>query len=75
MSSLDVKDKIEDCYSGYGREDFVLTVDDIADLINGKILSGDVSAGEYGVTIQLSENAKFILNSLFVICGRLEGKS
>ena len=67
MSDLVAKTTIEDCYCGYGREDFVLTLDDMVALINGRALSGDVAAGEYGITISLSDRARDVLNSLFVI--------
>lgn len=65
MSDLIAKTTIEDCYCGYGREDFVLALDDIVALMNGRALSGDVACGEYGITISLSDCAQDVLKSLF----------
>ena len=55
MNELIPKPTIEDCYAGYGREDFVLSYDDLVALFNGKALSGDVACGEYGITISLDD--------------------
>ena len=55
MNELIPKMTIEDCYSGYGREDFILTEDDLVALFNGKALSGEVACGEYGITISLCD--------------------
>lgn len=55
MSELVPRMTVEDCYCGYGREDFILSIDDLAALFHGKALSGDVAAGEYGITISLND--------------------
>lgn len=62
MSNLVPRMTIEDCYAGYGREDFILSIDDLAALIHGKALSGDVACGEYGITISLDESVLKMLN-------------
>ena len=54
-NNLVPKMTIEDGYAGYGREDFVLTIDDLAALYQGKALSGDVAEGEYGITISFDD--------------------
>lgn len=55
MSELIPKMTPEDCYCGYGREDFKLSFADLVALFNGKTLSGDVAEGEYGITISLDD--------------------
>ena len=62
MNNLVPRMTIEDCYAGFGRYDFILSMDDLAALIHGKALSGDVSEGEYGITISLDESLLKQLN-------------
>ena len=64
MDELEVKATIEDCYCGWGRHDFILSVDDIKALAYGKALSGDVNEGEYGVTISANDKAIELLRGL-----------
>lgn len=64
MDELEVRATIEDCYCGYGRHDFILSVDDIKALAYGKALSGDVACGEYGITISADDKAIEFLRGL-----------
>lgn len=66
MNNLISKMTIEDCYAGYGREDFILSFDDLIALVNGKALSGDVAEGEYGITISLADDVIKLLSSYFM---------
>lgn len=64
MDELEAKATIEDCYCGYGRDDFILSVDDIKALAYGKALSGDINCGEFGITISADDKAIELLRGL-----------
>lgn len=50
----------------YGGENYVIDIEDMVQLLEGKLLNFDVNM-EYGCTLELSEDLRNILSSVIVL--------